>query len=92
MCFLNGAMNTMEKLDNKDIEKGTRYGHKGTCTGRDGAEKRAGGRGREGGRDGGRGRVGCSLLNYSNNVSCEFDKLKVDTHLCKLRNTPVVRF
>eukprot|EP00904_Undaria_pinnatifida_P003078 jgi/Undpi1/12771/HiC_scaffold_6.g02439.m1 len=24
MCFLNGAMNTMEKLDNKDIEKGTR--------------------------------------------------------------------
>ena len=25
----------------------------------------------------------------SNNVSCEFDKFRVDTHLCKPRNTPV---
>ena len=24
------------------------------------------------------------LLNYSNNVSCEFNKFRVGTHLCKL--------
>ena len=29
---------------------------------------------------------------YSNNVSCEFDELGIDTHLCKLRILPVVRF
>ena len=27
-----------------------------------------------------------------NNVSCEFDKFRVDIHLCNLRTTQVVRF
>ena len=32
------------------------------------------------------------FFHYSNNASCESDKFTVDTHLCKLRDTPVVRF
>ena len=29
---------------------------------------------------------------YFKHVSCEFDKFTVDTHLCKLRDTPAARF
>ena len=31
------------------------------------------------------------LYKYFNSVSCEFDKFRVDAHLCKLRNPPVGR-
>ena len=27
-----------------------------------------------------------------NNVSCEFDEFRVDTHICKLHTAPVARF
>ena len=29
---------------------------------------------------------------FSKNVSCEFDQFRVDTRLCKLRDTPAARF
>ena len=32
------------------------------------------------------------LYNYSNNVGCEFDEFRVNTHLCKLRATQAARF
>ena len=35
---------------------------------------------------------GYVFYNFSNKVSCEFDKFRVDAHLCKLRNTPLARF
>ena len=31
------------------------------------------------------------LENYFNDVSCEFDKFRVDTHLCKLRTIYIAR-
>ena len=32
------------------------------------------------------------VLNDSRHVSSDFDKFRVDTHLCKFRDTPAVRF
>ena len=31
------------------------------------------------------------VLNYSNDVSCEFDEFRVDTDLCKLRTISIAR-
>ena len=31
------------------------------------------------------------LLSYSDDVSCKFDKYRVDTHLCKLSTTSIIR-
>ena len=33
-----------------------------------------------------------NLYNYSNNISCKFDKFRVDSHLCTRRDTPAARF